>query len=89
MDQLEPHTIVGQYLKGKPLVELYDSVLIPALSMAEQDRHKGAIDAARVEFLFLRINEMIAEFPSINWQGVQPREIPRRYWKWRSIRALA
>ena len=62
MDQLEAQTIVGQFLKGKPLVELYDSVLIPALSMAEQDRHKGAIDAAREEFLFLSINEMIAEF---------------------------
>ena len=62
MDQLEAHTILGQYLKTRPLVELYDSVLIPALSMAEQDRHKGAIDAAREEFLFLSINEMIAEF---------------------------
>jgi hypothetical protein len=30
--------------------------------MAEQDRHKGAIDAAREEFLFLSVNEMIAEF---------------------------
>jgi hypothetical protein len=62
MDQLEAHTIVCQFLKGRPLVELYDSVLIPALSMAEQDRHKGAIDAAREEFLFLSINEMIVEF---------------------------
>src|SRR5580658_2943806 len=62
MDQLEAHSIVAQFLKGRPLVELYDSVLIPALSMAEQDRHKGAIDAAREEFLFLSINEMIAEF---------------------------
>jgi len=62
MDQLEAHSIVSQFLKGRPLVELYDSVLIPALSMAEQDRHKGAIDAVREEFLFLSINEMIAEF---------------------------
>ena len=62
MDQLEAQTIVGQFLKGRPLVELYDSVLIPALGMAEQDRHKGAIDAAREEFLFLSVNEMIAEF---------------------------
>jgi hypothetical protein len=62
MDQMEAHTIVGQFLKGKTLIELYDSVLIPALSMAEQDRHKGAIDAVREEFLFLSINEMIAEF---------------------------
>ncbi len=62
MDQLEAQTIVDQFLKGRPLVELYDSVLIPALSLAEQDRHKGAIDAPREEFLFLSINEMIAEF---------------------------
>jgi len=62
MDQLEAHTVVDQFLKGRPLVELYDLVLIPALSMAEQDRHKGAIDAVREEFLFLSINEMIAEF---------------------------
>jgi len=62
MDQVEAQTIVDQFLKGKPLVDLYDSVLIPALSMAEQDRHKGSIDAAREEFLFLSINEMIAEF---------------------------
>jgi predicted PurR-regulated permease PerM len=62
MDQLEAQTILAQTLPGKPLVELYDSVLIPALSMAEQDRHKGAIDAAREEFLFLGINEMVVEF---------------------------
>ncbi len=61
MDQLEAHTIVTEYLKGRPLIELYDSVLIPALSLAEQDRHKGAIDSVREEFLFLSINEMIAE----------------------------
>jgi predicted PurR-regulated permease PerM len=61
MDQLEARTIVDRFLKGRTLVELYDSVLIPALSMAEQDRHKGAIDAAREEFLFLSINEMLAE----------------------------
>jgi hypothetical protein len=62
MDQPEAHTIVAQFLKGRPLVELYDSVLIPALTMAGLDRHKGAIDTAREEFLFLSINEMIVEF---------------------------
>jgi predicted PurR-regulated permease PerM len=62
MDQLEAHAIVDEHLKGKHLVDFYDSVLIPALTMAEQDRHKGAIDADREEFLFVSINEMIAEF---------------------------
>jgi predicted PurR-regulated permease PerM len=69
MDQLEAHTIVDEFLQGRPLVELYDTVLIPALGMAEQDRHKGAIDAAREEFLFLSINEMIAEFSEYQLPG--------------------
>ncbi len=62
MDQLEARTIVDSFLKGRPLIELYDSVLIPTLSLAEQDRHNGTIDTAHEEFLFLSINEMIAEF---------------------------
>jgi hypothetical protein len=62
MDQLEARAVVDGFLKGRPLIELYDSVLIPALSLAEQDRHNGTIDTAHEEFLFLSINEMIAEF---------------------------
>jgi predicted PurR-regulated permease PerM len=62
MDQLEARTIVDSFLKGRPLIELYDSVLIPTLSLAEQDRHNGTIDTTHEEFLFLSINEMIAEF---------------------------
>ena len=50
MDLVEARAVVGESLKGRPLVELYDSVLIPALSMAELDRHKGALDTAREEF---------------------------------------
>jgi hypothetical protein len=61
MDQPEARAIVDRFLKEKPLVELYDSVLIPALSLAEQDRHKGAIDTSREEFFFLSISEMITE----------------------------
>ena len=63
MDQQEGRAVIDSLLKeGKTLVEVYDSVLIPALSLAEQDRHKGTIDATREEFLFLSIGEMVAEF---------------------------
>jgi predicted PurR-regulated permease PerM len=61
MDQMEAQAVVDEFLKGRPLAELYDLVLVPALSMAEQDRHKGAIDAAREEFFFLSMNEMVVE----------------------------
>jgi predicted PurR-regulated permease PerM len=74
MDQVEVRAIVDEVLKGKPLVELYDQVLIPALSLAEQDRHKGAIDAVREEFLFLSINEMIAEFSEYQLAGSETDE---------------
>lgn len=62
MDQQEARNVVDLFLESRPLIELYDAVLIPALNMAEQDRHRGAIDAMREEFLFLSVNEMVAEF---------------------------
>jgi len=54
--------------------------------MAEQDRHKGAIDAVREDFLFLSINEMIAELsedrmadsvPAEDLQALDAAEHPR------------
>lgn len=72
MDQLEARSVVDQFLKGRTLVELYDSLLIPALSLAEHDRHRGAMDMTREAFLFLSINEMITELSEY-----QPaRELP-------------
>jgi predicted PurR-regulated permease PerM len=64
MDQQEAREVVDLFLKEHTLVELYDSVLIPALAMAEQDRHKGALDPIREEFLFLSVNEIVAELSS-------------------------
>ncbi|MBV8844579.1 MAG: AI-2E family transporter [Bryobacterales bacterium] len=61
MDQVEAREIAELFLKEGSLVELYDSVFIPALSLAEQDRHKGALDQDREEFFFLNVGEMIAE----------------------------
>jgi hypothetical protein len=77
MDLVEAHTVVGEFLKGRPLVELYDSGLIPALTMAEQDRYKGAIDAAREEYLFLSINEMIVEFSEYQTADNSPDAVDR------------
>ncbi len=62
MDQQEARSVVDLFLEARPLIEFYDAVLIPALNMAEQDRHRGALDTAREEFLFLSVNELVAEF---------------------------
>jgi hypothetical protein len=62
MDDQTARAVSDLYLTDNSLVQLYDSVLIPALTMAEQDRHKGALDKTREEFLFLSVKEMLAEF---------------------------
>jgi hypothetical protein len=61
MDQQEAHAVAFRFLEGKPLVELYDSVLIPALALVEQDRHQGVLDDVRCNFFFLSIGELVAE----------------------------
>jgi predicted PurR-regulated permease PerM len=61
MDQTEAHHIADKFLEGHNLVDLYDGVLLPALSLAEQDRHKGFLDETRSAFLFQSATELIAE----------------------------
>jgi hypothetical protein len=62
LDDQEAHAVADLYLENHSLTELYDLVIIPALTMAEQDRHKGALEPARREFVFLSIKEMVVEF---------------------------
>jgi predicted PurR-regulated permease PerM len=61
MDQEEAHAVANRFLESKTLVELYDSVLMPALALVEQDRHQGVLDDVRCNFIFLSIGELIAE----------------------------
>jgi predicted PurR-regulated permease PerM len=61
MDQQEARAVAGRFLEGKPLVELYDSVVIPALALVEHDRHQGVFDNVRCNFFFLCIGELVAE----------------------------
>jgi predicted PurR-regulated permease PerM len=64
MDQQEARVVANRFLEGKPLVELYDSVVIPALALVEQDRHQGAFEEVRCNFFFLSIGELVAELTS-------------------------
>ena len=62
MDDHEARAVAGEFRKDKSLLLLYDQVMLPAMVMAEQDRHKGALTAEREEFLFLSIREMLSEY---------------------------
>jgi len=51
MDLEEATDLAEDFLKGKSLEELYDLVIIPALSLAEADRHRGSLDEAHEQFI--------------------------------------
>lgn len=61
MDQVEAHNIADRFLDGHTLVGLYDGVVMQALIMTEQDRHKGVLDDVRSSYLFQSATELIAE----------------------------
>ncbi|MDP8990913.1 MAG: AI-2E family transporter, partial [Acidobacteriota bacterium] len=62
MDESEARAVLEAYRAENSLLQLYDAVILPALTMAEQDRHKGALDPEREEFLFLSLREVLAEY---------------------------
>src|SRR5271170_34688 len=64
-DQNEARQVLVRYLKEKPLEELYDSVVIPALGLAEEDRHGNRIDEATQTFIYQSTREIIEELGEI------------------------
>jgi predicted PurR-regulated permease PerM len=66
MDQAEARSIADRFLSGHKLLELYDTILIPALTLAEEDRHKGSLDESKSNFLFLSASELVAELSEYN-----------------------
>jgi hypothetical protein len=65
MDQRDARAVAVDFLKSKGPIELYDGVILPALAMAEEDRHKGALEPGREEFIVQSIKEFILEVPPL------------------------
>ena len=65
MDHREARALAVDFLKSSGATELYDGVILPALALAEEDRHKGALEPGREEFIIQSINEFILEVPQL------------------------
>jgi predicted PurR-regulated permease PerM len=61
LDPEEARDIAESYLKQKPIGSFYDSVLVPALALAEQDRHVNSLEAATASFVSQSTRELIEE----------------------------
>ncbi|MGO9110973.1 MAG: AI-2E family transporter [Thermoguttaceae bacterium] len=77
-DQEEATELVDDDLESKPLVEVFDTLLIPALALAETDWHRGELDEGRHAFILQSLREMIQESgegqKEAQATGTQPKE---------------
>jgi hypothetical protein len=60
-DQAEAKQVLEEYLKDHSLEDLYDSVVVPALALAEQDRHHDDLDAITEQFICQGTKELLEE----------------------------
>lgn len=61
LDQQDALNVLDTLGKDKPLIALFDEIVIPALAMAERDRHTGQLDSKREDFIVQSINELVTE----------------------------
>jgi predicted PurR-regulated permease PerM len=72
-DHREARQVLEDHLEGKSLLELYDSVVIPALGLAERDRHQNDLDEAVERFICQSTRELIEE---LHENCAEVREMP-------------
>ena len=65
MDQAEAAEIVEEHLKTHPQEQLFDEVLIPALSHARRDRQLGRLTEDGEQFVFRATREIIEDLDSL------------------------
>src|SRR5436305_1724495 len=61
MDPVEAGAVMEASLKEKTVAELYDGVLIPALILAERDRHRGELSPEREELIEATVRDWSEE----------------------------
>ncbi len=60
-DLSEARQVLETHLHGKQLQELYDSVVIPALGMAQRDRHQNDLDETGGDSICQSMRELLEE----------------------------
>jgi hypothetical protein len=61
LDQHEAKSVIDHYLKGKSFAELCDSVVTPALVLAEQDRRRNHLDKTTRQLIIGGMRDLIRE----------------------------
>ena len=71
MDAPGVGAVLESCMKERTVVQFYDGVLIPALILAERDRHRGELSPERQEFIDTTIRDWIDELSGRTIAGVK------------------
>ncbi len=77
LDQEEASDLVEEYARKMPLEEVYDTVLLPALSMAKWDHHRNNLEDDRHAFVLQGIREIIDELGDTRRAAIRADRSPR------------
>jgi predicted PurR-regulated permease PerM/methanogenic corrinoid protein MtbC1 len=69
LDAEEVDALLESGLKDRTVAELYDGVLIPALSLAERDRHRGELSPEREELVGVTVRNWIEDLSARPLEG--------------------
>jgi predicted PurR-regulated permease PerM len=61
MDQEEARAIAEAYLKENSLESLYESIILPAVKLAEHDHHADDLEDVSIRFMFRSVKELIED----------------------------
>jgi predicted PurR-regulated permease PerM len=72
IDPEEAMEVAEEYLEDHSQTELYDDVLLPALRLAERDRHRGDLDETKFDFMYQTLRELVLELG----EREEPQQVP-------------
>jgi hypothetical protein len=65
-DQEEAGELIEEHMADKSLVEVYDTLLLPALAIAEKDHYRGDLDDGRHRFVRQSLKDLVEELGERN-----------------------
>ncbi len=77
LDQQDALNVLESLGKNKPLIAIFDQIVIPALAMAERDRQTGQLEAKREDFIVQSIYEFVTELTEADAKPMANRELRR------------
>ena len=75
MDAEEAADLIEQFLKDQPLADVYDTVIIPALSMAEEGRYAGFLEATVEQYFLENTRDLVEDLGAQHQTAAGPQAV--------------